>query len=273
MVSLSERDAFAFAAQNDPEMNAIYAFIFGKTLDCSNSTYAHVVLLHHIAENEKTKFEDQLSGFRRRTTSETGGWYDNDSLVFFLLLGCERFNLDSSFLTGVFAARDRNSNPIPKRVTEVFRALHRKEYAIEGQMAYLKIPFLHLLNRLDLRTKDAQKAFQELTDGDAMVGLSPFLRLLALRAHDLILFSRRPQQFEDFDSLIKGVEELRKEARVSDAVRLVLALPYKWVLAIIGTAVCAIFPLLFTISFRGCSSSQGDAGTNGIPAKAHVERR
>ena len=133
MVSLSERDAFALTARKDPEMNAIYAFLFNEPLDYANSTYAHVDLLRYIVQGNKAEFEEQISGFRRRPTSETGSWYDNDPLVFFLLLGCECFALDSSFLTGVFSARDRNSNPIPHRVTEVFRALHRNPVSALSQ--------------------------------------------------------------------------------------------------------------------------------------------
>lgn len=234
MVSLSERDAIACRAKTDGEMRGVYAFLFGETFDyAAASSFPHATLLRAVAERDQNGFHEQVMEFQRRRTSEGSGWYDNDSLLFLLLVGCERFQVDPSCLDGILAARDRNANPVPKRVNEIFRALARKEYRMEGQFSFIKIPILFLANRLTLYNEGAQRAYNELSRPGLLAELSPFLQLLALRAYDLVLFHRQPQIYENFDALVLGVEGLKEKASLRQVAKLLWALPYKWVFAVI----------------------------------------
>jgi len=135
MVSLSEMNAISHRAKADPEMRNLYAFLFREVYDSTlPSRYAHVRLLNAVALRKSGEFQQLLEEFKLRQAAEGTGWYDDDSLVFLLLIGCELFKSDRDFLNGILNARDRNSNPIPKRVTEVFRALQRREFGIRGTL-------------------------------------------------------------------------------------------------------------------------------------------
>ncbi|MDB6025161.1 MAG: hypothetical protein JWM68_1384 [Verrucomicrobiales bacterium] len=176
MVSLSERDTITDQAKSDAEMRPIYSFVFGDTYDfAASSHYSHAALLRTIAERDKSGFTDQIQEFKQRRTSQASGWYGDDSLIFLLLVGCERFSTESHFLDAILTARDRNTNPIPKRVNEVFRALQRKEYGMEGQLSFMKIPFLELSGHLKLSINAAEKGYAELTRPGLLKDLSPFL--------------------------------------------------------------------------------------------------
>ena len=242
MVPLTEMDKIVRRAKSDREMRGIYAFLFREAFVASDAAnYPHAVLLQAVALGEKSTFLEQVTEIKRRRTSEGGGWYDNDSLIFLLLVGCERFEIGRGFLDGILAARDRNANPIPKRVNEVFRAIQRKEYGMEGQFSFIKIPFRELTGGLDLSNTDAEKAYTELARGEILEQLSPFLQLLGIRAFELVLFHRKPVKYENFDELVRGVESVKENASLRQVVSLMWALPYKWLLLVL----LAVLPFFF----------------------------
>jgi len=104
---------------------------------------------------------------------------------------------------------------------------------MEGQLSFIKIPILFLAGRLTLSNEATQKAYNELTRPGLFTELSPFLQLVALRAFDLVLFHRQPQPYENFDALVRGIENLKEHASLRQVVKLLWALPYKWVFFII----------------------------------------
>lgn len=233
MVPLSERDDIVSRAKADTEMKALLAFICRQPFDFSSpGTYPHLPLLLSIVQNDKQAFAAQVEEFKQRRTSENSAWYEDDSLLFLLLVGCERFQANREFLEPILAARDRNTNPVPKRVAEVFRAIQRREYSLEGEFAFIKIPFLDLVDQLSLSNEAAGKVHAELTQRGNLKELSPFLQVLATRAFDLILFQRKPKHYDGFDDLVQGIEKLKDRASVRQALALLWALPYKWALAI-----------------------------------------
>jgi hypothetical protein len=241
MVPLSDRDAVTRAAKVDSEMRAIYALVFGETFDfAGDRSFPKWALLHAVTDRDQTAFLAQVAEFKSRKTSATSGWYDNDCLIFLLLLGCEQFGCDRTFLDPIMVARDRNTNPTPKRVNEIFRALRRSEHGMDGEFAFIKVTFLHLAKPLTISPQDAEKVYQELTRPGLLAELSPFLQLLALRAFDLILFQRRPTKFENFNELINSLETYREKASVRQALQILWAVPYKWLLAAVSVVLLAI---------------------------------
>lgn len=241
MVPLSERDPVMRAAKADSEMRAVYALVFDETFDFeADRGFPHGGLLRAVAKRDQPAFLTHVSEFKSRKTSATSGWYDNDCLIFLLLLGCEQFGCDRSFLDPIMTARDRNINPTPKRVNEIFRALRRSEHGMDGEFAFIKVTFLHLAKAVTLSPSDAERVYSELTRPGLLGELSPFLQLLALRAFDLVLFERRPKAFENFDELIKSLESYREKASVKQALQILWAMPYKWLIAAIGAVLLAL---------------------------------
>jgi hypothetical protein len=104
---------------------------------------------------------------------------------------------------------------------------------MEGQLSFIKLPILFLADRLTLSNDAALKAYNELTRPGLLAELAPFLQLLALRAYDLVLFLRQPHPYEDYDALVRGVEDFKEHASLRQAVKLLWALPYKWIFAVV----------------------------------------
>jgi hypothetical protein len=250
MVPLEQRLGFMERVKADPEMRDIYAFLFGdQQIGSLPSTFSHDKLLKALANGDSNEFQKEIAPFELRRTSEGSGWYENDCLIFLLLIGCERFKINATFFDKIFSARDRNANAVPRRVTNVYRALHRREYGFEGEFSFIKIAFLSLIGELRLTSDNALKVFAELTRPELYNGLSPFLKLLAFRAYDLILFQRHPKPFEDFDELVLGIDKLRANLKLGQACRLLWSLPYMWLLALI-LLIFSITPYFFGLGQR-----------------------
>jgi hypothetical protein len=241
MVPLSERDAVTRRAKADAEMRAVYAFLFSEPFDFANEqAFPHANLLRAVAGGDAGSFRTEVASFQKRRTSEGSGWYENDSLIFLLLVGCERFQVEGEFLESILTARERNTNPVPKQVNAEFRALSRKDYGMESPFSFIKLVLLQLTGHPAISSDAARKVYQELTQGGFVAQLSPFLQLLALRAYDLVLFDRQPKPFENFDELVRALETYQEKASVRQAAKLLWALPYKWALGIISAATLAM---------------------------------
>src|SRR5690606_17755786 len=95
--------------------------------------------------------------------AETSDWCQDDYMLFLLLLGNEVFGRPLRFLRDVIEVRRRTSNPVPRKINEVFAALERQEYGIDGELGFLKIPFLRLIGKLRLGPVEAQRALKDMS--------------------------------------------------------------------------------------------------------------
>lgn len=190
MVPLSERDEIARHAKADPEMQPLFAFIFGEPWAYDKQTaYPHFLLLRAVATDDREAALQQIAEFGRRRVSAGGSWYQDDSLIFLLLLACRKFHADSRFLEPILNARDGNPNSTGRRINDVYRALCRAEDGINGEMGFIKLPFLELARDVSpFSSADLQRAHANLIGPGLLPELPPFLQLLAIRAYDLILF-------------------------------------------------------------------------------------
>jgi hypothetical protein len=271
MVPLSERDAVTQRAKADTEMRAVYAFLFDEPFDFTSETaFPHADLLRAVASGDTDAFTREVASYQKRRTSESSGWYENDSLVFLLLVGCERFGVATQFLDPILTARERNTNPIPKQVNEVFRALTRKDHGMDSPFSFIKLPLLHLAGQLDLSSEAALKVYRELTQAGNIGQLSPFLQLLALRAYDLVLSERRPHPFENFDALVKALESYREHTSPRQAFNLLWALPYKWWIGLISLVALAL-SFTFGLGQRASESVASRQRPAGLQALVHVD--
>jgi len=257
MVSLSQRDEVAQRIKADAEMRGVYALVFAEDFDYSQSSaFAHSELLKSVALKDCAAFQEQVNDIGRRGASEDAVWYNNDSLIFLLLLGCASMSIDMHFLDGVLAARDRNTNSTPRRINEIFHALRHCEYGLEGRFSFIKITFLNLLGKLKLTVQDAEHSYKELTSDGFLEELSPFHQLLALRAFDLILFRRVPNSYESVEQLVVGIEELKNKVKLGDVFKMMKAFPVKWVWG--GISIIAFLVVsAFGVGMRFSRSTQG----------------
>lgn len=250
MVSLEERNAITVRAQQDDELRMFYAFLFEERIpENAEPGFVHVGLLRSIAKSDEQEFRRHIEELERRRITPESEWCQNDCLVFLLLLGCQKFSIHAKRVDEILAVRERNTNPGPQKVNDTFQALNRLEYGMDGEYCFLKIPFLHLLGRLDLSAEEACRAHAALCKPGLLHSLAPFDQLLALRAYDLILFERKPTKLESFDQLIEVIERDFEKVSLRQLFRLISATSVRsWL--IVGSIALTVLGVLSGAGYK-----------------------
>lgn len=247
MVSLEQRQALATLAEGDPQLKRFQLLLSGEKLVRADSHAGDVreELLLAISSNDSEGFKDAAAKIGQRKISVDSDWCQDDYLLFLLLLGNELFGRSLTFLTSVIEVRRKNPNPIPQKINEVFAALERQEFGIDGEFCFLKIPFLHLAGKLRLGPSEAMKALGAMSEHQAFDQLSPFLKLLTQKAYDLVLTERQPLATETTTQLIEGFETHARNLSLRQWWQVVVALPGRMILALIcGFVALGLVPVL-----------------------------
>jgi hypothetical protein len=257
MVSLKQRQDLAALSEADPHLKRILLLLNGESLSAAGSEGDGIreELLSAIASNDCPRFKENAAKIGQRKISAGSDWCQDDYLMFLLLLGNQKFGRPLTFLSTVIEARRQNPNPIPQKINEVFAALDRGEFGIDGEFGFLKIPFLHLTGKLRLGPAEARKAIEAMSAPGLLEQMSPLLKLLTQKAHDLVLIERQPIPTETTAQLIEAFAAHAKDFSLRDWRRVVAALPGRVIFALVMT-ICGLglIPVLIGVG-RGLVES------------------
>ena len=248
MVSLAQRQEVANLASLDPQLERFRKLLDGESVPpgTRDGHDARETILAAISSNNGTLFERVGAEIEARRISPESDWCHDDYLLFLLLAGNEKFGRPLKNLAPIIDARRSNNNPIPRKLNEVFAALNRQEFGIEGEFGFLKIPFLALLGKLHLTVADATKALQAMSHSLNFEQLSPFLQLLTLKAHDIILMERKPMATEDAAQLVAAFEIHARNLSLGQWRQVGWSLPGHFLAAIIISIIgLGFIPVLF----------------------------
>ncbi|HXU38344.1 MAG TPA: hypothetical protein VN937_18455 [Blastocatellia bacterium] len=250
MVSLEQRQALAVSSEADQQLKRFQLLLEGETLAAGGSDPSGVreELLVAISSKDPIRFKDVAAKIGERRISAESDWCQDDYLVFLLVLGNELFGHPLKFLTSVIEARRKNPNPIPRKINDVFAALERQEFGIEGEFCFLKIPFLRLAGKLRLSPSEAQRAICAMSEPELFDQMSPFMKLLMQKAYDLVLTERQPLATETASQLMEGIEQHAKDLSLHQWWRVLAALPGRLLWALIAIVISAgLIPVLFGV--------------------------
>jgi hypothetical protein len=242
MVSLNERQALANLAGTDPQMKRFQCFLSGEKLRKEDACGVHEELLQAISIKDNTRFKEVAERIGQRKISVDSDWCHDDYLIFLLLLGHELFGRPLTFLSQIIEVRRNNPNPIPRKINDFFSSLERHEFGIDGEFCFLKIPFLHLVGKLHLGPTEALRALRAISVPGLTDQMPPFLHLLTITAHDLILTERQPIETETVLQLMDGLEAHSKNLSLRQWWRILTVLPGRmiWTLLVFGAGLSSI---------------------------------
>lgn len=247
MVSLNQRQALAGLCENDRNLKRFQLLLDGADVKCDvNEGEVRELLFAAIASANATQFKELALNIGQRRISADSDWCNDDYLLFLLLLGNEKFGRPLKFLPEVIEARRNNPNQIPRKINEIFAALNRQEFGINGEFSFFKIPFLKLIGKLHLDATAARIALQAMSEPGLFDCLPPFLKLLMLKAYDLVLTEREPLPTETTVQLISAFEEHSKNLSLRQWWRIISALPGRLVFGIVATVLgLGLIPFIF----------------------------
>src|SRR3972149_3180510 len=212
MVSLKQRQTLASLAEADSRLKRFQLLLAEEDLrgDDAVGGGVHEELLLAISSNDSVRFRNVATRIGQRKVSADSDWCQDDYLLFLLLLGNEMFGRPMTFLASVIEVRRSNPNPLPRKINDVFAALERQEFGIDGEFCFLK--------------------------------------LLTQKAYDVVLTERQPLAMETTTQLIEGFEVHAKDLSLRQWWRVVTALPGRMILALVVVIVGAgVIPVLICV--------------------------
>jgi len=252
----------------DPHLKRFQLFLAGESIPQADFGEGGVreELLSSISSNDSVRFKNAAIEIGRRKISAGSDWCQDDYLVFLLVLGNELFGHALTFLKSVIEARGNNPNPIPRKINEVFAALEREEFGIDGEFCFLKIPFLRLAGKLRLGPSEAGRAMRAMSEPRLFDQMTPFLQLLMQNAYDIVLTERQPLATETTTQLIEGFEAHAKNLSLRQWWHVVAALPGRMIWALIAFVVVAgLIPVLIGVG-KGIFESRSSVEVGMRPA-------
>lgn len=191
MVSLTQRDEFITGVERDPELRPLRAFIFGERVaESLPGITTRSRLFEALRRNDSDAFRAVIADLERRKLSADSDWIGDDCVMFLLLLGVAKFSMGEAVADKLLQARGKTTNPQAQRVNQAFEAIHRREFAMEGECAFIKSAYRVLSDTWKPSDPDCALLYKQLTKPGFIEQLDPFLRLLAIRTFDLIMESR-----------------------------------------------------------------------------------
>jgi hypothetical protein len=243
MVSLNDSVDVFEVASSDEKLQAVLDLIEGRNVSLSDASTSDVrgSLLLAIANCDDAQFNKIAGQVSARSISASADWCHDDFLVFLLLLGNQKFGRKFDFIGKVLEVRRNNTNAIPQRINEAFSALYREDFAISGEFAFVKVPFISLIGQLNINSSEARYVFKSLREPNLFRQLSPFFKVLAVKAYDYVLLDRTNFEFESSSQLISLVSRESKNLSLKNLFHLVLNLPLKFIVP------CLITVLTLTV--------------------------
>lgn len=231
MVPLEDISKTVTLANSDPELGLIRKFLFEEGVNFSKkeSKYHYADIIWALNSCDQSEFKKCLYHFESRKFSEGTTWCYDDSLIFLILLGLKKFRIPTNLISEILKVR--RSSVESKGITQTFSDINEGSFAIELPYDFIKVVCIRLIDKRKLNREAAEKCYGFLTAPGFFKNLNPFFKLVALRAYALILFDRKPRNYESFEDLIVAISEHKKHLNIRQVFSIIWVLPYKWFLA------------------------------------------
>ncbi len=240
MVSLEEKIDINTLAESDENLRSVVDLLEGKKVRLSDPSSSDVrkELLLAISDNNKAAFLKIGNRIANRLASTEADWCHDDFLIFLLILGNQKYGRPLDYIEGIIELRRNNTNPLPQKINEIFSALYRQDFAISGELGFLKIPFLYLIGSAHIDTSEARNAYKSLSKPGLLYELSPFFKVLTIKAYEFVLFERTKFDIETTSQLVSLVRKEANNLNLKNAWDIILSIPLK---LLVPTIIFVIF--------------------------------
>ncbi|MGZ5527208.1 MAG: hypothetical protein ACXWJB_00915 [Limisphaerales bacterium] len=191
MVSLAQHDAFLIEVEKDPETGLVKKFLFNEKVNAAapeSTPWGR--LFNALVRNDRQTFLGHVDDLSQRKLSAKSEWIHDDCMVLLLLVGNKRFTLNHSLIGNLLQARRGTTNPQRQTITQVFESIHRGEFAMEGEFAFIKFVFRTLTESWSPVEDDCGSIFNQITRAGFFASLDSFWQLVAVRAFHLVFNAR-----------------------------------------------------------------------------------
>jgi hypothetical protein len=214
MVFVEERQKFLANIAELPKQNALFCLLFEESFYQKKDGLAETDSIYYysvqaIKYESKNEFNTQYAKISKRKVSKgtVAPFVHDDFLIFILILGVLKFELEKDWLLGVIRTRAKNA------ITKTFENLLTGNNQSNDNLPSLVLVSLYLLDNSQITDKLLVEAYNSITN-NKQICKDDFIRIVNYRAFDLIIQFKFPKDIDEMHKLLGFEKRFKKRIKV-----------------------------------------------------------
>jgi hypothetical protein len=206
MVSL-ERVEYLKKIEENWKTKLFHDFIVEKSLDLSFTNSDSTIdknfisFIKSVTKNKKSEFIDIYSEFSKRKPSDNSPWIYDNYLIFIIIIGVVKFEIDKSWILNVVGSRQGTNNELKEINTSLINIL-KENYTSKDNLFELIFLFQELINLPLSPVDELNQLYERLVSNSNLLSIrDDFLKLIRLRAIDIIILKKELPDTKEISDL------------------------------------------------------------------------
>jgi hypothetical protein len=189
MVSLEDKIDYNLRIFNSPKLTAFYNLLLGKSMpiqkeDLNDSDEIYFGIINAIQTNNKTQFELYFNKKNKSNPNKESPspFVNDDFLIFCLIVGIYKFNLDRVWIKNIISIRSRNP------ITETLENIINENYLSKSNLYEIVFAFFILCNQALITNEFLTTTFKSIAENiNLFESRSDFSIICSITAYDKII--------------------------------------------------------------------------------------
>jgi hypothetical protein len=190
MVSLEDKAIYQARISGTPKLSAFNNLLRGKSIivptnsEMNEADEIYFGILSSIYSNNKNLFETHFNKKNKSNPSKESPlpFVNDDFLIFSLIVGIIKFNLDKIWINKIISLRTRNE------ITITYENILNQNYYSKSNLPEIVFMYLHLINQSLISSEFINTTYKNITDNiNLFDNRSDLLILCSITAYDLII--------------------------------------------------------------------------------------
>lgn len=207
MVSIGSRIGYNSTIEDKPSITCFNAFMKGESINhvvpegTNDTDRFYFAALQFISTNRKNGFIEMYNDFSRRKPSTDSAWINNQFLIFALICGIEKFNIDKVWINEVISVRSTGNKKF-LAINQTFKNILSGNTQSNDNIGEIVIVFLDILNRPQLLNENLNKTYLAISNNTELMNTKDdFLLTMSFRAFDVIVVTKDTPDATEFTKL------------------------------------------------------------------------
>lgn len=200
----------------NPKLKAFHYFLLGKEISSLSNSSSDLdeqffKIISAIQTNNKTLFEEVYAkkSKSKPTKDSSAPFVSDDYLIFCLIIGICKFNIDKTWIKNIISIRNRNVTAI------TFDNILNENYSSTSNQAEMVLTFLSLCNQSKINNDLLNTALKSITENTTLLeNKNDFQTLCAFKAYDIIIYQKEASEGNEITSLKNFNQKFKTRIKV-----------------------------------------------------------